>query len=101
MDKVASINDHMETLEEWKKSMGKAWDDFELPHPSSQGFEGYTTFNEFFTRDLKKGARPISAINDPTVLVANADGVTNVINENLNSYSKIHTQKFILNIMSI
>ncbi|KAJ3279152.1 hypothetical protein HK104_001701 [Borealophlyctis nickersoniae] len=33
----------------------------------------FKTFNDFFTRNLKPGARPIAAPNDPTVVVSAAD----------------------------
>lgn len=53
---------------------------------------GFTSFNEFFTRDLKPGARPIEAIDDNSVLVSPADGVLNMINNDIQMDSEIPTK---------
>ncbi|WP_411032218.1 phosphatidylserine decarboxylase [Spongiimicrobium sp. 3-5] len=53
---------------------------------------GFRSFNEFFTRDLKPGARPITDIHDNSVLVAPADGVINMINNNIQLNSQIPTK---------
>lgn len=53
---------------------------------------GFKSFNEFFTRDLKPGARPITAMNDNSVLVAPADAVVNMINNNVQMESQIPTK---------
>lgn len=92
MDSKDSIDDHRSTMAQWFKAMGPAWDDFNPPHPVDEGYKGYTTFNEFFTRNIKVGARPIVDEADPSILAAPADGLVNVINENLNTQSKIHTK---------
>ncbi len=93
MDSKESIDDNIKTMDAWKEILGTAWDDFEPLHPKSEGYEGYTTFNEFFTRNLKDSTiRPISESANPGILVSPADGLINVINENLNTESRIHTK---------
>lgn len=90
MDSPASIDKNI--MEKWKSSMGESWSDYIAPHDKSEGFEGFTTFNEFFTRNLAEGVRPISDSTDARTLAAPADGVVNIINENLNTDSRIHTK---------
>lgn len=92
MDSKASIDNHKETMGKWKASMGKDWYSFQPPNDTTKGFYGYTTFNEFFIRNVKPGVRPISDSANGSVLCAPADGLTNVINENLSTTSKIHTK---------
>ena len=45
------------------------WDEY-IPPPS-----GYRTFNQFFARHVRPGARPIAAIGDARVLVSPADAI--------------------------
>lgn len=45
----------------------------DLTEASNADLDGYETFNDFFTRELKTGARPIEG--PPSALVAPADGV--------------------------
>jgi len=93
MDSTASITDHKKEMDSWHKSLGNNWDNFQPPHSTTEGYKGYKTFNEFFIRDLKNDTiRPISQANNSSLLVAPADGVTNVINYNLNTNSMIHTK---------
>ncbi len=54
--------------------------------------EGFSSFNDFFTRDLIPGARPVDHINDNAVLVSPADGVINMINNHLSLDSEIPTK---------
>jgi len=53
---------------------------------------GFQSFNDFFTRDLKPGARPIEAIHDNSVIVSPADGVINMINNDISLDSEIPTK---------
>ncbi|MEM7379664.1 MAG: phosphatidylserine decarboxylase [Bacteroidota bacterium] len=53
---------------------------------------GFKSFNDFFIRDLKPGARPITAIDDNSVLVSPADGVVNMINNDLSLDTKLPTK---------
>ncbi|MFT7614756.1 MAG: phosphatidylserine decarboxylase [Parvicellaceae bacterium] len=73
-------------IEEWliDKSLGNQ--DFVLP------FEGFKSFNEFFIRDLKPGARSIDDVTDNSVLVSPADGVINMIANELELDSEIPTK---------
>ncbi|MGI9545532.1 MAG: phosphatidylserine decarboxylase [Cyclobacteriaceae bacterium] len=61
-------------------------DDFVLPA------DGFKSFNDFFTRDLKPGARSITDISDNSVLVSPADGVINMINNEIRLDDKIPTK---------
>lgn len=45
----------------------------DLTEAANADLEGYATFNEFFTRELKVGARPIAG--GPSTLISPADGV--------------------------
>jgi len=54
-------------IEAFKSHPSLAWDEY-LPPPSE-----YLTFNQFFARHVKPGARPIEELNDDTVLVSPAD----------------------------
>ena len=45
----------------------------DMSEAANADLDSYTTFNEFFTRELKAGARPIAS--SPGTLVAPADGV--------------------------
>lgn len=54
--------------------------------------DGFKSFNEFFTRKLKPGARKIEAFDDDAVLVSPADGVVNMINNDLKLETQIPTK---------
>lgn len=56
-----------ETLETFKKAPDYHFDEYIEPHG------GWKTFNEFFARHFKPGARPIAAIDDDTVICAGAE----------------------------
>ena len=73
-------------INEWltDKSLGN--EDFVLPSG------GFKSFNEFFTRDIKPGARTIDAVTDKSVLVSPADGVINMIANELQLDSEIPTK---------
>ena len=53
---------------------------------------GYKSFNEFFTRELKPGAREIASLDDNAILVSPADGVINMINNDLQLNTPIPTK---------
>ncbi len=61
-------------------------DDFVMPT------EGYKSFNDFFTRDLRPGARKIEGVDDNSALVSPADGVINMINNDLKMNTQIPTK---------
>jgi phosphatidylserine decarboxylase len=73
-------------IEEWLSDKLLANEDFVLP------LEGFKSFNEFFRRDLKPGSRPIDDVTDNAVLVSPADGVINMIANELQLDSEIPTK---------
>lgn len=53
---------------------------------------GFDSFNDFFVRDLKPGARPIDQVEDASALVSPADGIINMINNDLSLETAIPTK---------
>ncbi len=70
----------------WLEDKSIDHDDFVTP------IEGFKSFNDFFTRNLKPGARKIEAIDDNSALVSPADGVINMINNDLKLETQIPTK---------
>lgn len=70
----------------WLKDKSIKHDDFVMP------LGGFQSFNEFFTRDLKPGARKIAGLDDDSALVSPADGVINMINNDLKVETQIPTK---------
>ncbi len=70
----------------WLQDTSIKHDDFVMP------LDGFSSFNHFFTRDLKPGARKIDALADNSVLVSPADGVINMINNDLKLDTQIPTK---------
>ena len=58
----------------------------------------FTSFNDFFTRQLKDGMRPIAFPNDSTVVTAPADCVINMIVDNLTEDTTIQAKNVHLNL---
>ena len=54
--------------------------------------DGFKSFNDFFTRDLRPGARKIDGLDNNSVLVSPADGVINMINNDLRLDTEIPTK---------
>jgi phosphatidylserine decarboxylase len=50
---------------------------------------GYKSFNQFFTRNLKPGMRPVARMNDNSVIVSPVDGVISRLNVDLKSDSAL------------
>lgn len=73
-------------IEEWLTDKLLGNENFVLPSA------GFKSFNEFFIRDLKPGARPIDDVTDNSVLVSPADGVINMIANELQLDSQIPTK---------
>ncbi len=73
-------------IDVWLTDETLANDDFVLP---SQGFN---SFNEFFTRDLKPGARHIDNVGDDSIISSPADGVLNMIANDLELETEIPTK---------
>ena len=85
MDSPAS----KDLVAKWMNELGSKMDDYIIPEG------GYKSFNEFFIRELKEGKRPISGVNDDSVVVSPADAVVNMIDDNLSIETPINvkTQK--------
>lgn len=73
-------------IEEWLGDNSLKNEDFVLPE------EGFKSFNEFFTRDLKPGTRPIDDATDESILVSPADGIINMIANELELDTEIPTK---------
>ncbi len=73
-------------ISEWLMDEKIGNEDFVLPK------DGFSSFNEFFSRDIKPGLRPIDGIDNNSVLVSPADGVINMINNDLQLSSEIPTK---------
>ena len=54
--------------------------------------EGFHSFNDFFTRNVKPGTRPIDKIEDNSILVSPADGIINMIANDLAVETQIPTK---------
>ena len=82
MDSPASAK----LVSDWLSNPNIKNDDFELPK------DGFSSFNDFFTRDLKPGARSIDEADDNSVLVSPADGIINMIANDLQLDTEIPTK---------
>ncbi|RNC88512.1 MAG: phosphatidylserine decarboxylase [Allomuricauda sp.] len=82
MDSPASAK----IIAEWLADKDLKNEDFVLPD------EGFNSFNAFFTRDLKPGTRPIAHPTDESILVSPADGIINMIANELKLDSEIPTK---------
>ena len=54
---------------------------------------GFTSWNDFFTRKLKPGARPIMGMNDKKIIVSACDSTIYKIKSNVQKYSKFWIKK--------
>jgi phosphatidylserine decarboxylase len=88
MDSPASLS----IVKEWIEELGSQMDQFVIP-PG-----GFKSFNEFFTREVKQGARPVSSPDDDSVVAAPADCVINMIVDDLTDTTKIPVKTVYLNI---
>ena len=82
MDKK-NDKDVLEAINEWVKDPNTHIEDYIMPG------SGYKTFNDFFSRELRPGARPIADVGDDSVVVSPADSVINMINTKLTKDSGI------------
>lgn len=73
-------------IDEWLADKSLDNEDFVIPD------DGFKSFNDFFTRDLKPGARTIDDIDDSSVLVSPADGIINMIANELELDTEIPTK---------
>lgn len=76
----------LKIIDEWMADKSLENEDFVLPA------EGFKSFNDFFTRDLKPGARPVDNVADDAVLVSPADGIINMIANELQIDTEIPTK---------
>lgn len=76
----------LKAVNEWLENESIGNEEFVLPK------NGFTSFNDFFTRDIKTGARPIAEVSDNSVLVSPADGIINMINNDLQLDTEIPTK---------
>lgn len=79
-------------VKQWEDELGDQMEEYIIPEG------GYKSFNQFFSRELKK-ARPISSPEDDSVLVSPADAVVNMIDDNLDIDRglQVKTQKLSVN----
>ncbi|SEB40106.1 phosphatidylserine decarboxylase [Tenacibaculum sp. MAR_2009_124] len=73
-------------LDKWLKDALINIDDYQVPE------KGFQSFNEFFTRDLKLGARTIDSPTDKSIFVSPADCELAAINYNIKLDTKINTK---------
>ncbi len=85
MDSPESVH----LVEKWEKELGDIMNQYIIPEG------GYTSFNQFFARELKPGMRPISSPEDDSVVVSPADAIINMIDDDLTLDAKlaVKTQK--------
>lgn len=83
MDSSASVVE----IPKWKADPRIGMQDFVEPEG------GYKSFNEFFTRPLKPGARPIDGANEDYVIVSPADSIIEIINVELTADAQIPTKE--------
>lgn len=76
----------LEAITEWVNDPATHIEDFQVPSG------GFRTFNAFFTRELKPGARSVSAPEDDSVIVAPADSELNMIDSALTGETVFETK---------
>ncbi len=82
-------------VNQWEKELGDKMNDYIKP------LKGYETFNQFFARELKYGKRPISGVNDDSVVVSPADAIVNMIDDNLSIEQPINVKTQKLNVLQL
>ncbi|UQA90701.1 phosphatidylserine decarboxylase [Streptomyces halobius] len=81
-------------IKKWVEELGpKRMADYEI--------EDWPNFNEFFVRKLKKGARPIDAQDDKSVVVAPADCVINMVVDELTETTPIPVKTVSMNVRQL
>ncbi len=73
-------------LDVWLSDDSLGNEDFVLPP------EGFKSFNEFFTRNLKPGARHVDDVGNDSIVSSPADGVVNMIANDLGMDTEIPTK---------
>ncbi len=82
-------------IDKWIKELGDKMKEYIVPEG------GYTTFNQFFTRQLKPGERPVSRVNDDSVVVSSADAIVNMIDDNLSIEAPLDVKTQKLNVLQL
>lgn len=100
---VALRGDYMDSpdsqplVAEWIEELGeKQMSQFKRTQPDQ-----YKNFNDFFTRELKDGERPIASPYDNTVVTAPADCIINMIVDDLTEDSPIPVKTVALNVKQL
>lgn len=75
--------DSAKVLSKWLKNPSTHMDEFIVPEG------GFASFNQFFIRRIKPGARPVDGVTDDSVVDSPADCVLNMINSDLTADSEI------------
>lgn len=73
----------LDLIKKWEGELGSQMDQFIIPEG------GFKSFNEFFIREVKPGVRPIADLTDDSVVVAPADCVINMIDDDLTLDTKL------------
>ncbi len=73
----------VKSIPTWKKAPGIDMKEYIVP-PG-----GFKSFNHFFTRDIKPGARPINSPEDDSVIVAPADCLIEILDHQLTAETEI------------
>lgn len=73
-------------IEHWKSDPRIHVEDYQEP------LHGYQSFNQFFTRELKPGVRPIDRPEDDSVLVSPADCIVQIMDLDLTVQSQLSTK---------
>lgn len=82
-------------VNKWIKELGSKMDDYIIPEG------GFKSFNQFFARELKYGKRPISVVNDDSVVVSPADAIINMIEDDLSISTPINVKTQKLNVIQL
>lgn len=91
MDSKASA----EVVPVWMKDPKIDMEDFVIPEG------GYQSFNDFFTRELKEGARPIDSPDDPSVFTSPADSTMISTDDHMTADETIEVKGDSLNIKEL
>ncbi|QTA77984.1 putative phosphatidylserine decarboxylase [Desulfonema limicola] len=73
------------TIEEWLTDPNLNMKDFVIPNKTPP----FSSFNEFFIRELRPGARPVADAEDDSVVVSPADAELNMLNSALTADTQI------------
>ena len=98
MDSDKSLDLVVKWMDELKK-LGKMRE-YVVPNPELEN-GGFKSFNEFFSREIKPGVRPISSPLDDSVVVSPADAIVNMIDDDLSLTNKLNVKTNKLNVIEL